>query len=218
MGGGLCGPPRADENAAVRTLVAIAALGSCLAGAASLAASPPAVPQSLLACSKLSDSAARLRCYDAQIGTLQHASAASAGQPAAPESGSSVPGTPAARAAVAAPAAPARASGAQAAAAEQARAAAQFGADSLPPAERPPSAPKPRLILHSTIREKVQAGPDVYLITLANGQVWRMNDSPVLYFFHAGDAIRIERQTFGDYHLWSAATGAKNWVLVRRVR
>jgi hypothetical protein len=54
----------------------VVALASCVTGACQ-AASPPPVPENLLACSKLQDAAERVRCYDEQIATLKGASAPS---------------------------------------------------------------------------------------------------------------------------------------------
>src|SRR6185312_13855595 len=52
--------------------LAIVALTSGLSIAAR-AESPPTVPESLLACAKLQDSAERVRCYDAQVAAMQQA-------------------------------------------------------------------------------------------------------------------------------------------------
>jgi hypothetical protein len=196
-----CGAGRAsghdDENILVKIALAIAVLASCCA-AQSRAASPVSLPASVLACSKLRDPGQRLRCYDAQIAALS--------RPAAAES------KPVAAAPAAAPSAP------PPAARDSAESSvAQFGAELLPPSERPPAPPQ-RMSLRSTIAAKREIGPDTYLISLANGQVWRPDDSQVLFYFHVGDEVRIDRHALGSYHMWDAAIGAKNWVRVTRVQ
>src|SRR6185437_5044882 len=56
----------------MKNALAIVALTSGLSIAAR-AESPPTVPESLLACAKLQDSAERVRCYDAQVAAMQQA-------------------------------------------------------------------------------------------------------------------------------------------------
>ena len=60
--------------------------------------------------------------------------------------------------------------------------------------------------------------PKVFIISLANGQVWRQEGTQITMFFHVGDDVRIEKHTLGSYHMSTAATGEKNWVRVTRIQ
>jgi hypothetical protein len=71
-------------------------------GAVCHAASPPPVPQSLLACSELKDLTERAHCYDTQIAALK-AAGTSAASPAGPLSSTPAPAAPAAAAVARAP-------------------------------------------------------------------------------------------------------------------
>jgi hypothetical protein len=141
---------------------------------------------------------------------------------------------PAGEPAAAGPAAPPRASGAASSAAaaggaagaaasltpagSETGAAAKFGQEQLPEAARPQ--PKTEdLSLHSTITGLSSVGSNKFLITLANGQIWRQQESDqVATFYRVGDGVSIERGALGSYHLWTASTGRKNWILVRRAQ
>lgn len=56
------------------------------------------------------------------------------------------------------------------------------------------------------------------LVTLSNGQTWREEDSRLTALSRAGDDVRIEKGALGAYHMSIVAQGAKNWVLVTRVK
>lgn len=213
----------------------ILALASCCTAAAR-AADPPAVPESLLACSKLEDPGDRVRCYDAQIAP------SNASPPATPApSGASAPVTapgalatspnavsPAAAPAPIAPAvAPAAAAVAPAAAvvppkepaAAPAITAKQFGSDSMPASARPlRQKQKPSPLLSSIKSLQTVGTAPRYVISLANGQVWRQEGaSNATFFFRVGEDVRIEHGAFGSYHLFTSATGP-NWIQVIRVQ
>jgi len=58
-----------------------------------------------------------------------------------------------------------------------------------------------------------------YVISLANGQVWRQVEaSDITLFFRVGDNVRIEKGALGSYHLFTGATGSSSWVQVTRVQ
>jgi hypothetical protein len=206
-----------------------AAVVSCLAGAVH-AAAPGPVPEQLLACSKLQDESARVRCYDEQIAAMNAAAAAApkAAIPSAPAS-PSVPTTPAAAVSASAPAptagtaapaksAPAAATMSSGPVAPQAGGSAQeFGKESLPVAKRE-KRPVTEDTLVSTITDIHSLG-SIYLISLANGQVWRQEgSSSVTSFFRTGYDVKIERAMMGSYQMSTPQTGEKNWVHVTRVR
>jgi hypothetical protein len=116
---------------------------------------------------------------------------------------------------VATPSTPARAPIAPAIAPPSA-APAQFGEEQLPTKSR--AAPPKEEALQSKIAAVNTVGQKMYLISLANGQVWRQEGSQLPALFKVGSDVRIERGAFGSYHLSVAAFGDKNWVLVTRTQ
>jgi hypothetical protein len=237
------------------------------------AADPGQVPESLLACSRLTDSSERVRCYDRQIAAMKaaagsHAPAtpgpapgasaataasgsAPAGAVAPPPAAAPTTGTPAAQQQAAPQAAqPPPAPAPQAlirtpqesaqeaptatspagqaaqlptpvpnAAARQPSYVARFGVESMPEKQRPKT-PENERVLHSRITSVQEVRPKVFVITLANGQVWveeGTQRAQVGDFFRAGYNAQIERGRFGSYRLSTAETGTKNWVSVRRI-
>ncbi len=172
------------------------------------AASPPPVPESLLACRKVQDDGERVRCYDTQIAKLT-GEAVARSTPA-----HAVPTAPAPTAPIT-PATAATPGASTAAAASSAR----FGEETLPPAAHPQIQQQEDVALLSSITALRKASSGAYTISLANGQVWRQEESSqVAQFLRVGDNVRIEKAAFGSYHLSTASTGAKNWVRVTRVR
>lgn len=176
------------------------------------------MPEGLLACSKIQDSAERVRCYDAQVAAMKKGSgaaetAAAPGAPASPPAPATLAAPPV-RASATPPVQAARSGSAQPTA--QPGSAAQFGEEELPQSQRPTPTRKHEM-LESSITGVNQLGYDSYLFSLANGQVWRV-DGNHLTFFHVGYPVRIERHNLGGYHMSSPTLGAKNWVYVTRVR
>ena len=231
----------------MKNALAIVALTSGLSIAAR-AESPPAVPESLLACAKLQDSAERVRCYDAQVAAMQQAgkgAAAAAPAPTAARAPAPVPvppnpastaapvnaATPAARTAEtnAGSAAPRSAQSAPEPApaaspsAPAGSAAAHFGEEQLPFAQSPKRR-HDKETLSSSITGVTKGPPGIYYFSLANGQVWRgegseiANSSAIGFLFRAGVPVRIERGALGSYHMSAPDIGTKNWMYVRRVR
>lgn len=167
-------------------------LASCFVTAGQ-AAGPPAPPANLLVCSRMSDPGERLRCYDTQMAALT---------PAAP-SPAPAPSVVASVAAAPPPAPPAPA--------------AKFGADDLKLAARPKEAQANR-VLESVITSIHEVRPKLYLITLANGQVWRQEGTQITSFFRVGFNAHIERGLFGEYRMSTHQTGEKNMVSVTRIQ
>jgi len=105
------------------------------------------------------------------------------------------------------------------AAATKESAAAQFGQDTLPAAARPKTPAEDQLALISSITAMRAVAPQIYVISLSNGQVWRQEQaSQTALFFRVGDNVRIERGALGSYHMSTDATGGKNWVRVTRIQ
>jgi hypothetical protein len=165
--------------------------------AASGAARSQTAPENIRVCSQLADPGERLRCYDAQLPP----------SPPAPAAASTAP-APAPAAAVPAPAP---------AAAATPPPAAKFGQEDLPQTARPKKTEAEQVLL-SNITGIREAGPNIYYISLANGQVWRQEGNHVTMFFRTGYDVRIERGWLGDYRFSTVQTGTKNWVTVTRIQ
>ena len=208
----------------MKNAVALATLASCVAAVCRAATLSPPAPESLLACASVHDPGERVRCYDGLVEAMK----ASAAARSAPTAASAAPQAPPTTAAVATPppsaptlgsaasAAPRNAATSAAAAAEQSSEA-KFGQEQLPAASRPKPTQQEE-VLASVISSVRVVGPKIYIISLANGQVWQQDGEGVTAFFRTGDDVRIEKGTFGSYHMSTSATGAKNWVRVTRLR
>ncbi len=176
-------------------------------------ASAQAPPENLLVCTRMPDPAERLRCYDAQMSAMGAVVATPLLPARPPPAVSAAPKTELAAAAPA-PAPPsAVAAPAPAPTAEQ-----KFGADNLPPTARAKLA-QPDKVLLSAIASIRQVRPKLWLIVLANGQIWLQEGTQITMFFRAGYEARIEKGLLeGDYRMSTIQTGAKNWVRVSRVQ
>ena len=95
---------------------------------------------------------------------------------------------------------------------------AKFGEDTLQKSKRPPVAESDRLLL-STIASIKEIRPKMFLIVLANGQIWLQEGTQITMFFRAGFDVRVEKGLLsGDYRMWTVQTGEKNWVRVTRIQ
>lgn len=214
----------------MKSIVLIVALASCIATAASHAASSPQVPDAFLACSKLEDAGERVRCYDAQVAAMNRSAGSHSAAPAARVAQPTPPPTSVPAAAPIAPTPPSAApppsvAQRQAPAAPSATPAqppeATFGEEYLPQRARPVRSDAANS-LTSSISAIRELRPNVYLFALANGQVWEhegtQDGTRTAVFFRAGDDVHIEKHLLGSYHMWTASVGAKNWVRVTRIR
>jgi len=96
----------------------------------------------------------------------------------------------------------------------------QFGKDSMPEKLRPKESESERILL-SRITAVREVRPNVFVIWLANGQIWQQEGaqrSQVAGFFRAGYDARIEKGALGSYQMATTATGLKNWVQVTRIQ
>jgi hypothetical protein len=199
------------------------ALATCLVGTGQIArAQTP--PDSLRACARMQAASERLQCYDTQMAAM----GVSVGCPPAAAAGSPavVPPAPAAPTVPSPPTQPPAVTSATAPplpppapSAEPApSAAAKFGEDTLKKSKRPPVAESDRL-LQSTIASIKEIRPKMFLIVLANGQIWLQEGTQITMFFHAGFDVRVEKGLLsGDYRMWTVQTGEKNWVRVSRIQ
>jgi hypothetical protein len=230
------------RNANSLILLAVAAGG--LAGCHT---APPTVSDNVMACGRITDTAERYRCYDSLNTSMRPADAntAGAGAASAGSPSSARAGPPAASVATASAAPPAPVATPPAAVSTQSRAHEaspapqrqanspsvapsvaqvaqapsenQVGEEYLAPQART-AAPAKAITLHSSIASLNEVRPKIYLIKLANGQIWRHEGIETMAFFNVGDDVTIQRYLFGSYHMSSPATGgATNWVRVTRI-
>ena len=177
-----------------KSAVAIAVLAVLAPAWAARAAAPS---DTLLACGNLTDSQARLQCFDRELAKSRPAAAT---PPAATKS--AAPAAP-----VATPAAPAAAATATAA---------SFGEEQLTKDQKKPAEPN---VMHAKLTTQRELGSSrTYNLFLDNGQVWRHENSDLGTYLKDGDAVTITKGTMGSYRLTLDAGKAKNWIRVTRVR
>ena len=168
-------------------------------------------------CAKQKDSLQRLVCYDnifqavaaapvAPVTTLPPASAAPAATAAA------VAKPTAAVPAMAAPAAAAPAVAASAAA-PAAVAAPALGDESLKKVQKEKATAAPSH-LEARVTALRQMRPELFRLTLDNGQVWQQQDVSTMFHVEVGDSVRIEKGSMGSYRM--AKAGGSGWVRVNR--
>jgi hypothetical protein len=183
-------------------------------------ASAQTPPPNLLACARMTDPGERLRCYDTQmaalgiaVGSVPAVAAAAPPAPNTPAAPSPTPSpTPSTAAAPSAPAAVAATAPPAPPAPE-----AKFGADDLKLAARPKESKADR-IMESVITSIHEARPKLFIIVLANGQIWMQEGTQITSFFKVGYDAHIERGLFGDYRMSTHQTGDQNMVRVTRIQ
>jgi hypothetical protein len=183
-----------------------AACTASLCGAA-LAQTPPAA---LVSCTRMPDPGERLRCYDTQMAAM---GALESTAPAAPSTGagpSSPPSNPVV-AAAAPPPPPAMTPS------PPPPPDAKFGADDLKRSARPKETDSDRVLL-SKIASIKEARPKLWIIVLANGQIWMQEGTQITSFFKVGFDARIEKGLFSNYRMATEQTGEKNMVAVTRIQ
>jgi hypothetical protein len=182
-----------------RKLIAalVAAVAMVEARAASLS------QDQLVACAGMTDSAARLACYDREVAPLARevAGRARASSPAAPTPAHVATPSPATVTAPATATTPAP----------------SFGEEQLTREQRP-AHEKEELTLHAGLSSQKSVGGGRFNLYLDNGQVWRHEDSVLGFYLKDGDAITIKKGALGSYKL-SRDTGRwRDWIRVTRVR
>jgi hypothetical protein len=170
---------------------------TCCIWIAGRAASPPAPPANLVGCTRLADPGDRLRCYDTGMAAM--------GAPlvAVPPAPAPAPAGAVASVAPPPPAAPAPAT--------------KFGEEDLKQSARTPEAESDKVLL-SQITSIHEARPKLFIIVLANGQIWMQEGTQITMFFRPGYDVRIDKGLFGHYRMSTAQTGEKNWVTVTRIQ
>jgi len=181
-----------------------------LVGLGSAAVAADATLDQARRCTAVKDSLERLVCYD----TLFAAQPAPPAPPAA-----SLPAVPPAGVAAVVPApvpaaqAPTSAKGP----ATGAGADAEFGDEMVRRPSRDAEDAPPRS-LTATIQSLRETRPDVFRITLDNGQVWQQMDKDGLFHVAVGDTVQIDRGAMGGYRMARTSKGRSGWVRVNRVK
>jgi hypothetical protein len=94
---------------------------------------------------------------------------------------------------------------------------AKFGEEDLKQSARTPPAEADKVLL-SRITSIHEARPKLFIIVLANGQIWMQEGTQITMFFRPGYDVRIDKGLFGHYRMSTAQTGEKNWVTVTRIQ
>lgn len=174
------------------------AIGTMLAGSAALAAD--ATLESAQRCAQVQDSLQRLVCYDRVFPPGQAPVATPVPAPTpAPAQAPRVATAPAPAAVAPAPAA-------------------EFGAESVRRREEQREAEGPPRSITAAVASVRQTRPNVYRMTLDNGQVWDQMDMDVTFSVDEGDAVRIERGRMGGYRMSRTSRGGTGWVRVNRIK
>ncbi|HYP78858.1 MAG TPA: hypothetical protein VEQ17_01115, partial [Steroidobacteraceae bacterium] len=142
-------------------------------------------------CAQQKDSLQRLVCYDRIF------QAAEAKPPVAAAAAVAPAASPAAAPAKAAPAAaapPVVAAGATAAAAPA------MGEEALKKPQKEKAASEPKH-LEAKVTAARQMRPELFRLSLDNGQVWQQQDVSSLFHVEVGDTVRIEKGSMGSYRM-----------------
>lgn len=165
------------------------------------------------ACARQKDSLQRLVCYDGIFQAAESAPAARATEPvpavaASPAPVAAAAPAPVAAAAVAAPVA--------AASTAPAAAAPALGDESVKK-NRNERAEAPKS-LDATVTAMREVRPNLYRVTLENGQIWQQEEVSSLFQVTTGDTIRIQKGSMGGYRMARISGTRSGWVRVSRVQ
>jgi hypothetical protein len=141
-------------------------------------------------CVSVADSLERLVCYDRIFGNGQTATAAPPAVAARPPPAAEAP-----RTTTATP---------------------EFGADQLRRSSGDDEAAPSKLT--ATVQELRETRPNVFRITLENGQVWQQMDMDSLFHVQVGDTVEINRGRLGGYRMARQSRGGSGWVRVNRLK
>ena len=141
-------------------------------------------------CAKQKDSLQRLVCYD----HIFQAEAA----PVAPAKAAPAVAAPAVAASVAVPAA---------------AAAPAIGDETLKKVQKEKATEAPSH-LEARVTALRQMRPELFRLTLDNGQVWQQQEVSTMFHVEVGDSVRIEKGSMGSYRM--AKAGGSGWVRVNR--
>lgn len=164
------------------------AIATMLAGTAALAAD--GTLQSAQRCAQVPDSLQRLVCYDRVFPPGQVPAAPAVTSPAPPVATAPPPAIPTA----------------------------EFGAESVRRTEEQRQAEEPPRSLTAALDSVREMRPNVFRMTLENGQVWDQMDMDITFTVQAGDTVQIERGRMGGYRMSRTSRGGSGWVRVNRLK
>lgn len=144
-------------------------------------------------CAKQKDSLQRLVCYDHIFQAVEAA-------PVAPAKAAPAVAAPAVAASVAVPAAAAAAAPA-------------IGDETLKKVQKEKATEAPSH-LEARVTALRQMRPELFRLTLDNGQVWQQQEVSTMFHVEVGDSVRIEKGSMGSYRM--AKAGGSGWVRVNR--
>jgi hypothetical protein len=94
----------------------------------------------------------------------------------------------------------------------------KFGAETLRRTDEDRKAEEPPRSITAQVTSVRETRPEVYRMTLENGQVWDQMDMDVTFSVKDGDTVQIERGRMGGYRLSRTSRGGSGWVRVTRLR
>jgi hypothetical protein len=94
----------------------------------------------------------------------------------------------------------------------------EFGADGIKRSDSERKADSAPRSMTAAVTEARESRPNVFRVTLDNGQVWQQMDMDSLFTVRAGDTVQIERGRLGGYRMARTGRGGSNWVRVNRVK
>jgi hypothetical protein len=148
-------------------------------------------------CAAIQDSLQRLVCYDRVF------------TPGVSAEPSPVPAAPSASAPPPAPPAPAAQAGTDTA---------RFGAETLKRSDAEREREAPPSSITATVRELRETRPNVFRVSLDNGQIWQQMDMDSLFTLAVGDTVQIDRGRLGGYRMSRTSKGGSGWVRVNRLK
>jgi len=89
-----------------------------------------------------------------------------------------------------------------------------LGDETLKKAQKEKASSEPRH-LEAKVTAARQTRPELFRLTLDNGQVWQQQDVSSLFHVEVGDGVRVEKGSMGSYRM--AKVGGSGWVRVTRV-
>jgi hypothetical protein len=70
----------------------------------------------------------------------------------------------------------------------------------------------------ATVKSLSQTRPNVFRVTLDNGQVWQQMDKDSMFHVAVGDTVEINRGSMGGYTMSRTSNGGSGWVKVNRLK
>jgi hypothetical protein len=72
--------------------------------------------------------------------------------------------------------------------------------------------------LTAVISELKETRPNVFRLTLDNGQVWQQMDLESLFYVKVGDTVKIDKGRMGGYRMARVSGSGSGWARVTRIK